>query len=75
MISKYVQPCPITFGRGALGQLPALLEEAGVCRPLIITDRGVAAAGLLARTERLLAAGGVSYTSYDAMLPDRKSVV
>ena len=29
MISKYVQPCPITFGRGALGQLPALLEEAG----------------------------------------------
>ncbi len=70
MISKYVQPCPITFGRGALGQLPALLEEAGVCRPLIITDRGVAAAGLLARTERLLAAGGVSYTSYDAMLPD-----
>ncbi len=37
------------FGAGALARLPATLAEAGIARPMLVADRGVEAAGLLAR--------------------------
>ncbi len=43
----------IRFGAGVLAELPEDLDALGLARPLIVTDRGVAAAGLL---ERLFAA-------------------
>ena len=39
----------IQFDFGALRLLPGELQRLGVRRPLVVTDRGVAAAGLLAR--------------------------
>ncbi len=47
----------IQFGRGALRLLPEELALLGVSRPLVVTDRGVVAAGLAAR---LLDAAGLS---------------
>ncbi|MES2258052.1 MAG: iron-containing alcohol dehydrogenase [Pseudomonadota bacterium] len=35
---------------GAIASLPAELAALGVCRPLLVTDQGIVAAGLLART-------------------------
>lgn len=40
----------INFGAGAVGSLTDTLRELGVSRPLIISDHGVKAAGLLDRT-------------------------
>jgi alcohol dehydrogenase class IV len=37
----------LRFGVGVLAELPAELQDAGVCRPLIVTDAGVRRAGLL----------------------------
>lgn len=48
----------IRFGFGVLRELPEDLEALGIRRPLIVTDRGVIAAGLAQRLFGLLAAGG-----------------
>lgn len=50
---NYLTQC--TFDFGALGQLPRALKGIGVARPLVVTDPGLKANGLL---ERLLAALG-----------------
>ncbi len=42
-------PPVLLFGRGAVAQVPALLEELGCCRPLLVSDPGVVATGLPAR--------------------------
>ena len=37
----------IYFHSGAVGLLPELLEKFGVCRPMVVTDRGIVQSGLL----------------------------
>lgn len=49
MISTFGFPTRIVFGPGAVTQLPELLVEIGVRRPLVVTDRGVVKAGLIDR--------------------------
>ena len=44
-------PPTLLFGRGRLADVAAVLDELGAERPLVVTDPGVAAAGI---TERLL---------------------
>lgn len=47
----------VTFDFGAIATLPAELAALGVHRPLVVTDRGIAAAGLLNRVLDALPAG------------------
>ncbi|WP_270933352.1 iron-containing alcohol dehydrogenase [Falsiroseomonas oryzae] len=47
----------VQFGEGALAELPAELALAGILRPLVVTDPGVVAAGLLDRLLAVLPAG------------------
>jgi len=47
----------IEFGPGAIGTLSTMLSELGVSRPLLVADKGVEAAGLLAAALALLPAG------------------
>jgi alcohol dehydrogenase class IV len=44
----------VEFGRGALAMLPELLAGIGVKRPFLVSDRGIAASGLLDRVAALL---------------------
>jgi len=46
----------IQFDHGALALLPAEMKLAGMARPLIVTDRGVAAAGLVTRVTAAMGA-------------------
>jgi alcohol dehydrogenase class IV len=59
----------IQFDFGALALLPEELAGLGIARPLIATDQGVAAAGLL---DRLLATlpGSVTATVFDGTPPN-----
>lgn len=45
----------IEFDEGAIARLPAILEGLGVARPLVVTDRGLVATGLVDRVCGLLA--------------------
>lgn len=51
----------IEFGEGRLAELPALLEQVGVKKPLIATDRGLVATGLVGRATE----GLEQYAIYD----------
>jgi alcohol dehydrogenase class IV len=46
-LSRFAFPCPIVFGAGARAQVAGHLIEVGVRRPLIVTDRALAALPLL----------------------------
>lgn len=46
----------IEFGRGALAKLPEMTAALNIRRPLVISDHGIAGAGLLARATALLPA-------------------
>ncbi|MFT4196186.1 iron-containing alcohol dehydrogenase [Ottowia sp.] len=54
----------IEFDFGALAQLGAHCERVGIHRPLVVTDAGVRAAGLLAPVEQAL--GGRPHAVFDA---------
>ncbi len=47
----------IDFGPGEIATLPASIAELGLARPLIVSDHGIAASGLLERVAGLLATG------------------
>lgn len=49
----------LVFGAGALASLPAELALLGVVRPLLISDRGLEAAGLVARVVALVGGDAV----------------
>ncbi len=63
-------PTKVVFGVGALDNLGTELDERGWRSALLVTDRGVREAGLLARVERLLRALNVDYAVYDGVVPN-----
>ena len=63
-------PPTILFGRGVVRELPGLLAELGLSRPLLITDPGVAAAGIPGRLACDLAAAGLAAEVWDGVEPD-----
>jgi len=63
-------PPTVVFGAGSLGELPRVLAELGVARPLIVTDAGVAAVGLPARVVRQLAVMGITAHCWDGVVSD-----
>jgi hypothetical protein len=60
-------PTAITFGVGARRQVGAHLVEAGLKRPLIITDKGVARLPLTADFTRDLVEGGLQAEIFDGV--------
>ena len=59
---NYITQVQLDFG--ALALLPQELERAGIAKPLVVTDAGVRAAGLVDRT--VAALGGRPYAVFDA---------
>lgn len=52
-------PGRIEFGRGSLDRLPEAVTSVGRSRAFVVTDRGIAAAGILDRVRAVLAAAGL----------------
>jgi alcohol dehydrogenase class IV len=52
-------PGRIEFGRGALDRLPEAVASVGRSRAFVVTDRGIAAAGILDRVRAVLTAAGL----------------
>jgi alcohol dehydrogenase class IV len=60
----------IIAGPGSTDRLPELVEDLGGRRALIVSDQGVARAGLVDRPQRILAAAGVAVTVLDETPPE-----
>ena len=63
-------PTRIVFGNGAVQQAGAEAKRLGVSRALIVTDKGVVKAGLLAPIEAALREAGVTKAVFDDVLPN-----
>jgi alcohol dehydrogenase class IV len=60
----------ILMGRGALSQTAAEVQRLRGRKVLVVTDKGLIAAGLSARLETILTAAGIAWTRFDAVEPD-----
>ena len=57
----------LVFGPGALVRLGGLAADLGAGQVLVVTDPGIAAAGILARATESLAAAGLQYAVFDGV--------
>lgn len=60
----------IRFGAGSLGQLPELIAAQSSVKPFIITDPGVAGAGVLAKVQAILTSAGINSASFAEIKPN-----
>jgi 4-hydroxybutyrate dehydrogenase len=66
-ISTFAFPTRIVFGTGALSRLPEEIGRLGLMRPLLVTDRGVVASGLVGRVLEAAATIGVAMPVFDGV--------
>ncbi|HEV8338154.1 MAG TPA: iron-containing alcohol dehydrogenase [bacterium] len=62
-IFTFASPTTITFGAGALGRLAQVVEPWGR-RPLVVTDPGIAASGILQQVLEALSAGSPAVETF-----------
>ncbi len=70
MITEMSFPTRIVFGKDALREVPNHLARLGVKRPLVVTDAGVAQAGLLQRLTSVLEGARLHFAVFDAVEPN-----
>ncbi len=58
-IANWSYPTAISFGAGRIAELPEACAQAGVTRPLLVTDRGLAALPITAQALDILEAAGL----------------
>ena len=60
----------ILMGRGALAQTADEVNRLNGRKVLIVTDKGLVAAGLVSRLESVLSGAGIAWARFDAVEPD-----
>ena len=60
----------IRFGAGSVSQLPEVIAGLNKKKVFIVTDPGVAAAGVLAKVEAILKSAGIETASYAEIKPN-----
>lgn len=58
------------FGEGCLAELPGQIAALRASRPMIVTDRGIVDAGLIAPVEQTLRAAGLEVAIFDSVVAD-----
>ncbi len=67
-IYQHFSPVRLIFGPGSLARLLGALGSAA--KLLIVTDRGIAGAGILDRVTGVLSEAGIEFAVYDGVTPD-----
>ena len=63
-------PAPVIFGCGAVAAVADKIRELGCRKPLIVTDKGIAQAGVVKKLTDVLDAAGISYVVFDDGVSD-----
>jgi len=69
-VSLFLSPNKVILGKGTVQQIGAEVKALGGKNPLIVTDEGVAKAGLVAQIENALTAAGLKYGIFDKVEPE-----
>lgn len=67
---EFVLPTRIKFGEGVSATVADEIKAMGNKKPMIVTDKGLIAAGVVGKIEEALKAGGVEYTIFDGIEPN-----
>ncbi len=65
---RYALPTEIRHGLGSLADLAQVVRELGMSRPLVVTDQGIAAAGILEEACQVLRRGEVDHVVFDQVV-------
>jgi alcohol dehydrogenase class IV len=74
LTANWSYPTHIRFGAGRIAELPEACAEAGMKRPLLVTDRGLAALPIVARTLDIMEAGGLGRAIFAEVDPNPSEV-
>ncbi|MCB1361217.1 MAG: iron-containing alcohol dehydrogenase, partial [Rhodobacteraceae bacterium] len=69
-VATWSYPTAIRFGAGRLRELPEACAAAGIRRPLLVTDRGLAGLPITARALDLLDAAGLGRALFAEVDPN-----
>src|SRR5665213_3213669 len=67
MVHGFGFPTQIRFGAGARKEIPAFLKAKNIKRPLIVTDKGVAALSICTDLEKMLAASDLPSMTFSGV--------
>jgi alcohol dehydrogenase class IV len=70
LVANWSYPTQVRFGAGRIKELPESLKEAGISRPLLVTDSGLARLPLTAATRDILAAAGIPCALFSDVKPN-----
>src|SRR5262249_55237900 len=70
MAATITAPRLMAIGGGALAELPRILAQLGLARPLIVTDPYIAGSGILDRATVLLDRAGIAWAVFSDTVPD-----
>ena len=70
MYREFSQPAPIVFGCGAISILGDRIKAMGCKKALIICEKGIEDAGIVAKATAALDASGVEYTVFSGVVAD-----
>lgn len=68
--ANWSYPTAVKFGPGRVQELAHFCKEAGIARPLLVTDRGLAALPITARALDILEAGGLGRAVFSKVDPN-----
>lgn len=67
---QYQLPTEIVFGEGRIAELGDLIRRCGITRPLIVTDSGLRATGMVDRVVSIVEAAGLPAMVFDEVTSD-----
>lgn len=67
---EFVLPTRIVYGAGCIQQLPDEIKQMGHKKPLIVTDKGLIAAGVVKRITNILEEAKIEYEIFDGIQPN-----
>ncbi len=73
-VGNWSYPTAIKFGAGRIRELPAACEAAGMKRPLLVTDRGLASLPITAQTLDIMDEAGLGRTMFAEVDPNPNEV-
>src|SRR3954466_7245713 len=70
LVSKWNYPTTVRFGAGRIAELPEVLADAGIKRPLFVTDPGLARLPVVASTLKILSDAKIPHAVFTDVRPN-----
>ncbi|WP_417728607.1 iron-containing alcohol dehydrogenase [Roseovarius sp.] len=74
LTANWSYPTAIKFGAGRIAELPAACAQAGIKRPLLVTDKGLAGLPVTAATLSILEAAGLGRAMFSEVDPNPNEI-